>query len=109
MALSPIIKELVIQALNAAQLTDITFGKVTKVNPLEVYVDNDLTLHEQYGHLKLTRAVTDYETELTMQFGERQKVTIHNALKVGDSVILVRKQGGQSYIVLDKVGKSTEA
>ena len=32
-----------------------------------------------------------------------KSLTIHNALKVGDKVILIQVQGGQRYIVLDKV------
>lgn len=30
-------------------------------------------------------------------------ITIHNALVVGDEVILLKKKGGQKYIVLDRV------
>ena len=30
-------------------------------------------------------------------------ITIHNALKVGDKVVLLRKQGGQSYFILDRI------
>lgn len=30
-------------------------------------------------------------------------ITIHNALKIGDKVALIRKTGGQSYFILDKI------
>lgn len=30
-------------------------------------------------------------------------ITIHNALKVGDKVALIRKTGGQSYYILDRI------
>jgi len=33
----------------------------------------------------------------------RKTITIHNALAKGDSVILLRQDGGQKYVVLDKV------
>ena len=33
-----------------------------------------------------------------------QTISINNALKINDKVILARVQGGQSYIILDKVG-----
>ena len=33
----------------------------------------------------------------------RSTVTIHNALKTGDKVALLRKQGGQSYFILDRI------
>ena len=32
-----------------------------------------------------------------------KEITIHNALKVGDEVILLKKKGGQKYLVLDRV------
>lgn len=32
-----------------------------------------------------------------------KSITIHNALKNGDKVILIRQQGGQKYVVLDKI------
>lgn len=35
---------------------------------------------------------------------EKKKVTIHNALKADDLVILIRQQGGQKFIVLDRIG-----
>lgn len=33
----------------------------------------------------------------------RKSLTIHNALKSGDKVMLIQQQGGQKFIVLDKV------
>ncbi len=33
----------------------------------------------------------------------RKSLTIHNALKNGDKVILIRQHGGQKYVVLDKI------
>ncbi len=33
----------------------------------------------------------------------RKKITIHNGLRSNDKVILISKQGGEEYIVLDKI------
>lgn len=33
-----------------------------------------------------------------------KQMTIHNALEVGEEVILVRQQEGQKYIVIDRIG-----
>lgn len=33
----------------------------------------------------------------------KKSLTIHNALKNGDKVILIRQHGGQKYVVLDKI------
>ena len=40
---------------------------------------------------------------ITEEQTSRSTVIIHNALKVGDKVALLRKQGGQSYFILDRI------
>lgn len=32
-----------------------------------------------------------------------KKIVIHNALKVGEKVALIREQGGKSYLIIDRV------
>lgn len=32
-----------------------------------------------------------------------KKIIIHNGLKVGDEVVLIKKKGGQKYLILDRV------
>lgn len=100
---------------NATRPVQICVGKVTSAEPLKIRIDQKITLGK--AQLVLTRNVTDYETELTVSEWEtaevsnhkhgfdnaRKKTTIHNALKVGEEVILLRQQGGQKYIVLDRV------
>lgn len=34
----------------------------------------------------------------------KKEITVHNALSVGDNVIMLRQQGGQKYIVWDRIG-----
>lgn len=34
----------------------------------------------------------------------KKEVTVHNGLSVGDNVIMLRQQGGQKYIVWDRIG-----
>ena len=34
----------------------------------------------------------------------KEQMTIHNALEKGEEVVLLRMQGGQKYIVLDRIG-----
>lgn len=34
----------------------------------------------------------------------KKEIIIHNALSVGESVIMLRQQGGQKYIVIDRIG-----
>lgn len=33
----------------------------------------------------------------------RKKIMIYNCLKVGEKVLLLRRQGGQDYIILDRI------
>lgn len=37
---------------------------------------------------------------------KQKELTIHNALQIGDEVILLKKKGGQKYLVLDRVVKT---
>lgn len=36
-------------------------------------------------------------------FGEK-RIRVHNGLKIGDEVVLIRRQGGQKFIVVDRTG-----
>jgi hypothetical protein len=79
-----LIKKAAIEAVNATNPAAVCFGKVTSANPLKIYVEQKLTLTAK--QLVLARKVTE------------------NRLVVGDEVILFREQGGQRYIVVDRVG-----
>lgn len=41
----------------------------------------------------------------THKFKGRKEITIRNALKINDEVIMIRVQGGQKYLIVDKVVK----
>lgn len=78
----PIIKQAAVEAVEASQPVNITFGLVTSVSPLKVQVTPRLVLGK--NALVMTRTANS------------------SNLSKGDKLILVRVQGGQSYIVLDK-------
>ena len=110
------------------------FGTVTSEEPnLKIFVNQKLTLDEQ--HLILTNNVRDYtvymstaedhytETEEDITtvpedygmfrthkhtYKGKKKWTVHLALKTGEKVILLRCDGGQKYIVLDRVEAPNE-
>ena len=117
-----LIKRAAIEAVRAEQPTDYCFGTVVSVSPLKINVEQKMELSER--QLLLTRNVKDYWTEVTTDWeteakeggsGEasfashthgikgRKGLVIHNGLSVGDKVVLLKKQGGQQYLVLDKV------
>lgn len=71
-------------------------GKVTRINPLEVNVDQRFTLPEDF--LIIPESLTSYEVDLLSD-----KLVIRRGLEAGDAVLLLRVQGGQQFVVLDRV------
>lgn len=118
-----LMKQSSMQAYHSSGPADIVTGKVLSVSPLEVRLDAKRTLTEEF--LVLTSEVRDYEVDVTFDFSTRAasggdgyaafashshgivgttRITIHNGLKVGDDVIMIKAQGSQKYVVLDKGG-----
>ena len=130
------------EAVEASKPVNVCFGKVTNDSPLQILVDQKMTLGA--SQLVLSRNVTEYTTMVTVQWmteketdthkhqlknittddGDKiasaytetqnakhthdiegtKQMTIHNQLQKGEEVILLRMQGGQKYIVLDRIG-----
>jgi len=86
------IKQAAIEAVAASNPVTILFGEIMQTYPLEVNVDQRFTLTADF--LILTEATKE------LRVGE---TIIRRGLRVGDIVILVRAQGGQQYLVLDRV------
>ena len=111
-----VMKQAGVEATNASVPVTVCFGKVMGIAPLQVLVDQKMTLG--MAQLVLTKSVTDYETEITIEWETedseehnhtmtgKKKMLIHNSLVVGDELVLLRQQGGQKYIVIDRVGKT---
>lgn len=51
-----------------------------------------------------TGSIQGAELIHTHKLKGRMKISVHNGLAVGDEVILLRSQGGQKYLVLDRIG-----
>lgn len=125
--LTKAIKRAAIEAMNASKPVEVCFGKVTSASPLKILVEQKMTLGE--AQLVLSRNVTDYKTYITggniqnfyyvgsppnvstlpvspshVHAVGKIQITVHNGLVVGDEVILLRQQGGQKYIVVDRIG-----
>ena len=121
-----VIKRASMDAVANAQMCDLRYGKVTSVDPLKVHITNLFTIPESM--LIVPEHLTDHEVKITLNgynwttenksggSGEsnfashnhelkqsEQTLKIHSALKVGDKVALLRKQGGQSYFILDRI------
>ncbi len=122
-----VIKKSAIEAVNNSKPADIFYGTVQSISPLTIFIDQKLILSEKF--LIIPESLTDYETEISfddpsvkqvfttwnmeetsestpskISFKEKikHKITVYNSLKVGEKVILLRQQGGQKYMVLNR-------
>ena len=98
-----LMKSIAVKAVEAGKPTDYCFGKVTSKSPLKVSIEQKIILDS--AQLVLTRDVTEYETEITIE-GIRRKIKVHNELDVGEEVVLLRQKGGQKFLIIDRVVKA---
>ena len=140
-------KKAALDAMRSINPTAVLFGEVIGDDPLQIMIEQRLTLDEDF--LVLTRNVTDYDVDVTVEWesdsaleshkhsfgartsdsggdpshthrvGEgstnevdlsheheitgRKTMTVHAGLRVGETVLLIRQEGGQKYIVVDRV------
>ncbi len=94
-------KKAATEAVEAGKPVNIYFGKVKAVRPLRIDVEQKMSLGEK--QLILARNVTDYKATITGEAGKTE-ITVHNALTVGDEVILIRQQEGQKFVLVDRIG-----
>ena len=116
------LKQVSSEVVQAGNPTSVIYGKVISKHPLKIQVNNKLILDESF--LVLTKNVLDHKVKFTMDFrGEEPgKITINgeqnvldkmeykkgyaiikNGLNVGDTAIMVQQQGGQKFVVVDKM------
>ncbi len=129
-----IIKQAAAEQNEAGKPVAVMMGKVVSTSPLKIQIDQKLTLSE--SALILTKSVIDYSVNMTVNhateshthahsyiddsstrttetnthnnaYAGTKAFAVHNKLKVGDNVVLLRVQGGQKFIVLDIVGGGT--
>jgi hypothetical protein len=93
------IKRAAIDAVNATMPSGVYYGTVISTSPLKISVESKMTLTDK--QLVLSSLVQDFDVDITL--GERRTCTLHFALKPKEKVMLIRVQGGQQYIVLDRV------
>ena len=65
--------------------------------------NHDINLTDSNGD-SVTGSTQNKDVPHIHEITGKKKITIHNELVVGDEVILVRQQGGQKYIVWDRIG-----
>lgn len=123
-SLHELIKGISQKAISEGSPVSVRFGKVVQEEPLKIEVEQKLLLEEEAGHLILTHLVKDYEMDISVShttemrgggggyaayeshdhaYSGRKKIKIHNGLKLDEKVILLQMQGGQQFIVLDRL------
>lgn len=100
-------------------------GTVTSTSPLKIQITNDSKLTIGAAITVVPRHLTDYSTTADITWGEKTSLsddtrtsdgdklkkfsiygaglTVHNALKVGETVHILALQNGKKYYVLDRV------
>lgn len=129
-ALVRAVKKAAVEAVRAENPMGVCHGTVTGLSPLEITTDQKLILGEK--QLILTNAVRDYTVEMPVDhvtevishghsvtdtytgggtaqpvehshpYKGRKSFRVHLGLKMGEKVILVRCDGGQQFVVLDR-------
>ncbi|GAC42270.1 DUF2577 domain-containing protein [Paenibacillus popilliae] len=90
------LKKAAMDAVLASNPAAMMFGEVTSTNPLEVLVDQRFTLPADF--LILPESLTEHKVMVN-----GQETVIGRMLKAGDKLLLLRMQGGQQYLILDRV------
>lgn len=108
-----LVKQAAIEAVEQTKPGDLLFGTVESASPLVINVEQRMRLQE--GCLVLSSLVQDFEVKMTVDheveeaeghihtYIGKKSFTVHLALEAGEEVILLRKQGGQKYLVLDRI------
>lgn len=126
-----LIKRAALEAILASKPVHLLYGEVISASPLKIQVDQKSIYTEKM--LILTRAVTDYEVDVSVSWETvpvthghtvvdtftgggtaapvehkhpikgTKKLKVHNALVQGDQVVLARIQQGKRFLVLDRI------
>lgn len=108
-----VIKRIVKETIENDKPTRVMYGQVVSTNPLKVSVEQRMVLDKNF--LVLSDRLTRKSTTITVRDNYRNSanelvhtereidVVFDNSLKTNDKIILLREQGGQKFIILDKV------
>ena len=96
-----IIKQAGLDAFYASNPVNLTYGTVTSVNPLKVMIDQRLELTKEF--LIVPEYLTEYKITICKNEKFKEEITIRKGLEVGNQLIMIRQQGGQEFLLLDRV------
>ncbi|WP_010279859.1 DUF2577 domain-containing protein [Paenibacillus senegalensis] len=96
MKMIEIIKKAGVGAVEAGSPVAVVYGTVQRTNPLEVRVDQRTLLPKDF--LIIPEHLTEYKLNL-----DGREWLVRRGIEQGDKLILLRMQGGQSFIALGRV------
>ena len=99
-----VVKRAAWDVIENSQMCDLRYGTVVSVSPLKVKVTSQFIIPQSL--LVVPKQLTNWTVDVKLdsdEAGGTSKLTIYNALKIGDKVALLRQQGGQSYFILDRI------
>lgn len=120
------LQKLAYNTYQAGKPADYILGVVETVDPLVIRLDAKETITEEF--LILTDAVRDYDVDITVNhttenaaggsgyaeyashnhgYKGRKRITVHNGLTPGESVVMLRQLGGQEYLVISRIFNHT--
>lgn len=94
------IKKMALDAVETSKPMQIQYGTVVSTDPLQIKLNQKLFIGME--SLILTSNVMDHEIQSIIG-GIPQTVMLKKAPAQGEKIILLREQGGQKYLVLDRV------
>ena len=133
--LTQVVQLIAAKAYKASSPMNILIGKVTSIEPLKIFVgtanaeltkdhliltnavtDHFVDIHVNHltdtisGEWDTTHAHPDagdgvIPTDHIHSYSGRKKIKIYNGLQVGEFVVIIKASGGNSYIVLDRIGE----
>lgn len=104
-SLTNVVKRAAMQAWDAGNPTDLRFGTVTNVDPLEITVTQKFVLPEE------VLVVPEHLTNHTIDIGvigmdgeeTHQQINFYQGLVLNDRVCMIRGIGGQTYYILGRL------
>lgn len=110
------VQQMSTDANNASYPSDVMSGTVVSVKPIKIEVEQrfevsgdmvivpeHLTDHEIKVTVEKTNTEKAGDPEHQHEYGGELVIKVHGALQKGDRVQMIRQQGGQKFLIIDKV------
>lgn len=85
---------------SAARMLDVMSGTVIAAAPLKIKVEQRFDIAS--AQLIIPEHLTDRTVDIELD-GVKKEMKIYSGLKTGQQVVLIRQQGGQKFLVADRV------